>query len=419
MTGVLFKQLSHIATSNPLPSKGIFDNVDSIETTKPEIGVSGFVQERDSAHENSHSGNLDTPIIASVPNFHKERGTFVSDEGFIKLPRSLLVSDDWRGLTSKHQRLFLYILERVQYSPKIYKHNGIDIPVAAGQFCTTFRRFVVEFNQTVKFKDEKIDLPFLQRAVSKFARISGAIHESIHGISRITIVYPELYEHFKLINDTASDTESIQDRYTNEERKKERCLKETIDGAKALDSSPLNLEIEEEKKKAPSAHKPTNQPKFTEEKQKHFEILWKFISEHGMAEGQTPNRKPGIKEKDLITWVSKFDASEIIECLKMTLKAVPSKTWPGYVSMLLKNRIPKKEADSAKGRKLVEGVIKKNNMKHIDLKKDYFKDLISDEQTYYHLPEDTLNAILKRSYERARDKEAEDKRQQEEEDKYY
>jgi hypothetical protein len=418
MTNVLLRDITEKSLPNRLPSKVIFDTLEITETTKPEIGVSGFVQTRDSVQESQLSGELDTPIIATAPNFHKERGVVMSDEGFIKLPRSLLKSESWKNLRLKQQKLFLYILEKAIHTDYKYKYNGIDIPLVPGEYCVSLRRLVDDFNGTIRFKDEKIDLPFVQRAVSAFSKSGLSDTRSDTGITVIKITIPGIYDYQNTQADTRTDTDSIHLRYTNEERKEGEDKKETIDGAEALDSSLLN-NLKKEEKKSPSAFQPSTQPKFTEEKKKHFEFLWKFICEHGMVEGQTPNRLPGIKEKDLTTWLGKYEGKEIMECLKMTLKAEPSKTWPGYVTKLLRDRISKKEEDSKTGKRYVQDFIKTHNLKHIDMKQDYFKDLLSQEQTYYSLPDHTLQAILKRSCERAKEREAEDKRQQEEDDKYY
>jgi len=418
MTNVLFKHISNIATPNSLPSKVNFDSVETIETTKPEIGVSGFVKTREPARKPELNGSLDTPIIAIAPNFHKERGTLVSQDGFIMLPKVLLNSENWRNLRIKQQKLFLYILSKAQYTPYTFKYNGNDIHLMPGDLCISLRRLVDDFNGSVKFREEKIDLPFLQRAVSAFSKMSLTDTRTDTGISVIRVIYPGIYQTSKTQTDTQPDTDSIQLRYTNEEREEGKEVKETIDGAEALDSSLLNNEKEKEKK-SPSAFEPAIQPKLDEEKQKHFQFLWKSIVENGMSYGHTSNKMPGIKEKDLETWLRKYDGKEIMECLRMTLKASPTKTWPGYVTKLLRDRIPKKEADSQSGKKLVAEFIKTHQIKHIDMKQDYFKDLISQEQSYYSLPPHTLEAILKRSLERKKERDHEEKREQEEEDKYY
>jgi len=415
MTHVLSREIVTEVLPNQLPSKGVFDSVEPINA-KDTVGTVSFSGNSDSG--GSDNGSLDSSIIAGTPNLHKQRGVFMSDEGFIKLPRSLLRSESWKSLRLKQQKLFIYILEKAQHTNYIFKYNGNPISLSAGEMCISLRRLAEDFNATVKFREEKIDAPFVQRAVSAFTRVGLTDTRTDTGITVVRVTVQGIYDNEKEQPDTPNDTGAIQARYTNEERKEGEDKKETIEEADALDSSLLHNEKKEEKK-LPSAFDSSHQQNLTPEKKNHFDQLWKFICTNGMGEGKTINRMPGIKEKDLLMWVKKYEGKEIMECLKMTLKAEPSKTWPGYVTKLLRDRISKKESDSKAGRKLVEETIKKNQMKHIELKQDYFKDLLSDEQSYYHLPAETLTAILKRSFERGKERDADDKRQQEEEDKYY
>lgn len=421
MTSVLLLDPMLDDPENGLPSNVIFDKVQRVESKMPEIVVPGSDKNnRNLANKSQLYGECDIPIIADPPNFCNEIGGIMSEnsvERFIKIPRQLFEDSNWKGLRLKYQKLFLIILEHVAYRPRIYKHNGNSITVAPGQLCVSFRRLADIFNEDVKWKDERIDAPLVQRAVSVFSKFGFSIHESIHGIMRITITHKELYEHFKNMTDTPSDTQPIQNRYTNEERKegKERDIKETNrknedDGADAPDSSLLDFEKREEKKKSSIITPEISHGDLSPEKQKHYKFLWDFIVKNSMCHGQTSNGKPGVKQKDLMAWVTKYEGKEIFECLKITLEKIPNQTWPGYVTKLLVDKIPKKEEDSKNGKKLVEEYIKYHNIKHIDMKQDYFKDLISDESSYYNLPRHTLEAILNRSRERALEKEAEDQR---------
>jgi hypothetical protein len=105
MTSIELVQVSDAYRPNGLPSKGNFDSVEVIETTKPEIGVSGFVKTRESVQKPELNGSYDTPIIASAPNFHKERGAFVSDDIFLKLIRS----DYAKWLMGRHPWAYLLL----------------------------------------------------------------------------------------------------------------------------------------------------------------------------------------------------------------------------------------------------------------------------------------------------------------------
>lgn len=145
-------------------------------------------------------------------------------EGFIRLPRSLLESEQWNSLRFRQQKLFLYILTKVQYAPYVYKHNGKDIHLIPGELCISLRRLVDDFNRSTKFKDEKIDLPFLQRSVSTFSKVGLTDTRTDTGITIISVIYPGIYNSNIYFDDTPSDTLSIQNRYSHlkEESKKDK-----------------------------------------------------------------------------------------------------------------------------------------------------------------------------------------------------
>lgn len=378
MTSVMARDIFGPSFLNELQTKVNFDNVKESENKKPEIVVSGSEDKTGSLVDKPQlNGNHYTPIIAEPLNFRKEIGGSVSEEiveRFIKIPRELFEDPNWKGMRLKYQRLFLIILENASYTQRVYKHNGNTITVAPGQFCVSFRRLADIFNQDVKWKDERIDAPLVQRAVSVFSKFGFSIHESIHGIMRLTITQRELCAHFKKQTDTPSDTQPIQNRYTNEERKEGKELKETIDGANALDSSLLNNK-KEEQKKGPSVFTPQAKPQnLSEEKQKHFAYLWKFIVENSMCEGKTSNGKPGIKEKDLMSWITKYEGKEILECLKMTLKVQPSKTWPGYVVSLFKKNVVTKKDNVQINDEFLNEIMKTHKCDHLENTKQYVTD---------------------------------------------
>lgn len=413
--------------SESLKSKGDFDTVGktepngktvelNIEKKRPEINGSGLGNLSKSGTTATKEDSL-SPIVAQTPDLRKQVGVFmstdISDEGFIKLPRSLLKSESWRNLRQRQQKLFIYILEKAQHSPYVFKYNGKDILLSPGDMCISLRRLVDDYNSTVRFKDEKIDLPFVQRAVSTFSKVGLTDTRTDTGISIVRVVFPGIYDASKTTTDTQTDTLSIQDRYTNEERKEGKDIKETIDGAKALDSSLINLE--KEQKASPSIFTPQQKPQdLSAEKLKNYHALWEIVVKKNISATTLPGK--GIKEQDLMTWIKKYDAQEIYECIKLAEKASVQKTYGGYVTKLLKDRIPKREADSKSGKDFVIKFVKEKGLKHIDLKQDYFKDLISQEQSYYYLPLETLKAILDRSVARAKEQEEEDRRQDQYED---
>ena len=131
------------------------------------------------------------------------------------------------------------------------------------------------------------------------------------------------------------------------------------------------------------------------------EELLKFSIQNKISEGITENKKPGIKKKDITDWGKKgYEFSEIEHAMKMTLTSEIKKTYPGFVTKMLKDGISKKCMDSEFGRKVVEGTVKQSKMHWIEIKKDHFIDEISGEDHYYDQPEEILHEILRKSFER-------------------
>lgn len=403
-----------------LLSKCNFDNVPITEIKKPESQNSGR-KTRDSWHESDKMGSVDTPILSDATNFCKEIGGSVSDEGFVKFPRSLWNDPQWKSCRPKYKQVFMTLLFNASYTQKSHSISGNVITLMPGQFCVSMRKLIELCNEGIRFSEDKIDKNIIERSVSLFTKIGFVRHELRHAKSLFTITHPDLYDHFLNQSETDSETKVRQNRDTNEERKKEKKIKDTIDRAYALDSS-LSFEGKKEEEETHSAFSPESpyqekaKTSLDAEKQKHFEALWQIAIKKGIAQGYTKNHKPGVKEQDLITWLKTYEGKEVFECMKLAEGKAIQKSYGAYITKLLKDKIPKKEKASCDGKAFVDKFIKDNKIKHIDMKKDYFKDLISDEQSYYNLPEQTLKAILERSKERARENEEEEKRQKEYED---
>lgn len=386
---------------NKLNGEGFSDTVNH-ENKKAESYNSAFCKYEPADSERG-SCKIDNHSISHSPNLHKHKEKYVSEEGYLKLPRSFIQSERWRSLKSKQQRFFLYLLERAQYTPKTFYHNGNEIHVAAGQFCISYRRMVDEFNQTVRFKEDKIDLPFLQRVYRRFKEVQLATHQPIHDISIITITMPELSDHFKMLNDTQTDTETIHFRYTNEERKKEKKVKETIDRAVAPDRSSLFQNEKKEEKIQECRHPKTKKKsKLTEEQKKNANDVWQALQKFQMVNVHNSVIK-GVTQSDVTSWVKNFTIQDIRESIKMAYDASGVKSYPAYIQKLLSAKIVQKGKDSDQGRVYVQSIIKKYELKHIELKKYYFVDLISGDQMFYYLPQHTLESFLSRSIQRAQE----------------
>ena len=202
---------------NSLQTKVFFDRLDH-EKEKPPVGTEGDSKQKSNLVVSKYDRNVNTPILTESPNLCKKIGDSMSDDGFVKLPRSLLKSETWRSLNIRQQKLFLYILEKAQINPFVFKYNGKDIHLEPGDFCKSYRELAEDFNQTVKFKDEKITPSFVQRAVSAFLRSGIADTRTDTDVLVIRIIYPGIYDHLKPQPDTVPDTSAIHPRYTNQER---------------------------------------------------------------------------------------------------------------------------------------------------------------------------------------------------------
>lgn len=385
MTSILLKDAVTQVLPKCLPSKEVFDSVGVTEMIKPEIGVSGSINSRDSVQEISASGKLDTPIIAPVPNFYKERGTSVSDEGFVKLPRSLLNDPQWQSLKLKQRHVFQTILSNACYTERKFSIAGNVILVRPGQLCIALRALVELCNKNVRFKEDKVDLPFVQRSVSFFTKVEFVRQEVIHGKSLLTICHRELYEHFQSQSDTGTDTNSIHDRYTNEERKERKDMKETIDRADAPDRSSLfNIEFEEEKKPsifdAPTPPTKKDQ-KLTPEQETQYQKIWEYLCKSQMAEGTTTrnNRNQtikGVAPKDVVTWLKNRPFNEIVEAIRTTKDANVQTNYPGYVVSLFKKNVVAKKDNIQINNEYLKEVMKTHKCTHLQDTKQYVQDTI-------------------------------------------
>ncbi|MDD3471516.1 MAG: hypothetical protein PHS86_01930 [Syntrophaceae bacterium] len=411
MTNLHLKDLLIKTVPNQLPSKEIYDRVQETEIKKPETAISGdFEKLGDSEIKPRLNGIRHTPILAESPNFRKDIGVSMSveflEEGFVKLPRALLTSEEWKNLTFRHKGLFLYLLEKVQYKFKVYNHHGKDIVIAPGQYCITYRRLVDEYNQSLKFKKEHIDVPFLQRAVSLYDKFRWTDTRSDTGIMVITITHRELCEHFKSLTDTGSDTKTIQDRYTNEERKKGRSMKETIDRADAPDRSSLLNKKEEEEQKQPTPSifdvAPTPESnELSEEKRKIIPELWKFAVSKRVTEGNTACPKPGIKERDLVSWLKLYEAQDIAEAIKIASDKQIQRTYGGYITKLLQGRVPKKKGNIQINDEFLNELMKTHRLTHLENHKQYVTDTLKHTDYQKNTDPKMFKEMIMRSLEMA------------------
>jgi hypothetical protein len=428
MTSVMLKNAIATEFLSELQTKVKFDKLNGVEKNTPEPASPGIIESNHSklAETTCKQETSNTSSLQDSTNLRKHVGvsmpTDFASEGFIKFPRSLFNDPHWKGMRSKYQKVFITLLFHTSYTQKSYSIGANVITIGPGQFCTSIRALIDLCNDGVKFKEDKVDKNIVERSVSLFVKIGFVRQEVRHKKSIFTISYPEIYEHFQSQSETSSETKPRHNRDINEERKERKDIKETIDGAGALDSSLLNNEKKEEQK-SPSVFQPqvNNQQvqALTPEKQAKLPDLWKYAIQKKVAEGYTHLPKPGVKEQDLINWLKVYEIQDIAKAISMTEGKNILKTYGAYITRLLKDKIPKKEDDAKSGKAFVLEFAKKHSMKHLEFKQDYFTDLINNhEQTSYFLPENTLKAILERSVQRAQEHEEQERREREYEDNY-
>jgi len=408
-----------------LQSKVNFDTL--AENRKPESVNSGFKHKQcDSVSESANIGKLNTPMLAELPNLHKQTGSSMSTEGFILIPRTLLIDPNWKGMRLKYQRLYLLLIENASYRERDFSYNGNPIKIKKGQVCISLRRLVDLYNEGVKYKEERVDLPLVQRAVSVFTKFGLSIHESIHGITLFTLTQSDVYEHFNRQTDTPSDTESIRNRYTNEKRKEREDVKETIDRADAPDRSSLsNLKKEEQQR--PSAFeapkpRPSKNP-MTQEQQKHYETIWPWLVKMNMAEGytvQNSNGKTpkGIKSSDLEVWLKTYPFDTIAQVIKQVQKETVDLTYPGYIVRLFKANVVAKKSNLEVNDAYVKSVIAQTKCTHLEDLKQYVRDLSNDNDFQKTLPPEVFKGMIDNSLRQAKERETEERYNRDEDDYY-
>jgi hypothetical protein len=124
---------------------------------------------------------------------------------YIRIPRSLLENNLWKGLSLKYQHIFLILLENVNFEPEYkFDAHGTIITLEPGQFGTTFRDFADLCHKDVSKSD--IEGFFLKLKKYEFIR-----QETRHSKTIVTITHKETYELIKQASQTRSQTKVRQD----------------------------------------------------------------------------------------------------------------------------------------------------------------------------------------------------------------
>lgn len=381
-----------ISESNELQSNRIFDKVNIIKTKKPDPQRSGLTIKNPSSMKLENI-TADKVMLSESSNLHKQRGDFVSNEyheyGFVRLPRNLLQSSGWRDLRMKQQKFFLYILQRVQFTPKKEKNNGKEIIVMPGQLFISYRSLVQDYNSNVKYKAEKIDLSFLQRAVSAFLANGWANTQTDTGITLITITQSDLYEHFKSLTDTQSDTETIQRRYNEKERKERKeeiRLKEAIVVSPLSDKNKKEKEYQTEESVFSDSKNKFRDPEFKES----IEIIKMLVDKYKMP----------ITEKEIIRWVYKYTGYVVVSNMNLLIPKLNKVDRPGaWMETALKGDWAKLKKNEPINKKFAEDFRDKTNWSDLKINKKYCTIMSASYDLQFNFEPEIFKDILTSKYE--------------------
>lgn len=401
MTSVLLRDVLAKGMPNELQSKLNFDKVNGVEIKKPEATTPGISVEHPSSVKLDKIA-VDEPILPQTPNLYKQDRPIVSqeiseypDEGFVKLPRSLISGIDWQGLKLKQRHVFQTILYNACYKPRKYTYNGKSMILMPGQQIISLRELADLCNKSVKFKEEKVDHPFVQRAVSIFFRLGWIDTASDTGKNLITITYPELYDHFQNQSDTGSDTvndtASIHKRRTKEREER----KETINDV----GSPLSYgkkKIEPSASYQPSASindctPAPDQPRVSEEQVKEdFSLVCGFVQD----------KKIPLKSEEIERWVRKHGGHTVLSNLDlMTRQKNTVRNPAAWMERAIREDWAKLKKNEPVNRKFAEAFKAKNNWTELAILQKY----CTIERTGYDLPfnfdPETFKAVLVSKYE--------------------
>lgn len=415
-----------------LQTKVNFDNVEEQTKKKPETAIPGvFTKTGDLADKSQLNGNHYTPIVAEPSNFRKEIGGSMSDEGFVKLPRSLFNDPNWKGMREKYRRVFLVLLFHTSFTEKSFGIGANLITIGPGQFCTSIRNLVDLCNDGIKFKDDKVDKNIVERAVSLFTKIGLVRQEVRHGKSVLTITQRELYDHFQKQSETGSETRPRLDRDTNEERKEREDMKETIDRAIAPDRSSLLDKEKKEQEKKPSIFDAPEAPtrkdqKLTPEQQKQYEDIWQFLCKSQMAEGTTTKNSKGklikgITPQDVVTWLKTRAFKEIVEAIKTTKDANVQTNYPAYLVTLFKKNVVAKKDNIQINDEFLNEIMKVHKCLHLENHKQYVTDRVKHTDYQKNSDPERFKEMIMASIDMARNydsREVEYKQESEYDDDY-
>lgn len=136
------------------------------------------------------------------------------NDGYIKIPRSLLNDPLWKSLPFTYRHVYLTILQHMVFKETTYDDFGVLVTLKPGELITTIRRLAELCNET------DIDKSLIERALAKFEKIGFSRQTSRHRKTIVTITRKDICD----LIETRIETNSRQTRDIKEESKERKKI---------------------------------------------------------------------------------------------------------------------------------------------------------------------------------------------------
>jgi hypothetical protein len=161
----------------------------------------------------------------------------MSNQGFIKLSRSLHTDPLWRGLTTRERHVFMTLLHHVAFSSYTMDDHGTLVTVNPGQFLTTEREFSELCNHSRPKDMKRIERNFVARTWSKLNYIGFLSQKISHKKTLLTLTRKDIYEISEPKNELKLSQTQAKDEPEKKKDKKEK--KDNINNPPSVDAASL------------------------------------------------------------------------------------------------------------------------------------------------------------------------------------
>lgn len=207
------------------------------------------------------------------------------NDGYIKIPRSLLNDPIWKSLPFTYRHIYLTILQHMAFEACKQNDFGLLTELQPGQFLTTERKLVDLCDE------EEIDKSLIHRALIKFRSLGFSNHKTNRKKTIITITRTDILELLKpRIEPNSNQT---------------RTIKEESEAIAIA----FSLEKEASKKKKPHAKRspPVRNKKVNQE---DIDVLVNYCCDNRIS----------ISENDFRQWLREWDSKYIVDHLLLMMQ---------------------------------------------------------------------------------------------------